>query len=273
MSSSNVSAYIPCFNNAPTVLAALDSIRRQSVAVPEVFVVDDGSTDDSAALLEKADVRVIRMGRNMGRGAVRSRAMTESSGEIVLCCDATNVLEPRFLEKALHWFDDTGVGAVFGRISQGRNGGVVHRWRGRHLFKTDVPRTVDRNSTLITYGTLLRKSAVMAAGNFDPSLRHSEDAELGVRMSRLGYAIVADPSLEVLCNTDNTLSQVLERYWRWHAGREEGFGPVDYLKSMWFSARTLAVCDLRKGDPLAACISLLVPHYQFWRVLSRKFCP
>jgi glycosyltransferase involved in cell wall biosynthesis len=96
-----VSAYIPCYNNIDTIAEAVNSIRRQKVAVGELFVIDDGSTNGSAEVVESMGVRVIRNERNLGRGAVRNRAMTEAKNELVLCCDATNILTPDFLEKAL----------------------------------------------------------------------------------------------------------------------------------------------------------------------------
>ena len=69
----------------------------------------------------------------------------------------------------------------------------------RHLFKEDhiwgeKPLLA---SSLSTYGTLMRKEAVLSVGNFDPNLVHSEDQELGSRLIKAGFSIVGDPSLVV----------------------------------------------------------------------------
>ena len=264
-----VSAYIPCFNNSATVLESVNSLRRQTVRVAEVFVVDDGSTDDSVARLEQNGVRVIRMEQNRGRGAVRARAMLEAGGELVLCCDATNVLPENFLAQALPWFAEERVVAVFGRMSQPPGGNAVLRWRGRHLFRIPGPGvplgSVNRRGQLATYGAVVRRAAVLSAGNYDVRLRHTEDADLGQRLLARDWDVVMDPSLVAVSLAQNTLAQVLERYWRWNAGKDEAVSLAGYLRTVWYAVRAMAPADLKERDWPAALISLYAPHYQFWR--------
>jgi glycosyltransferase involved in cell wall biosynthesis len=264
-----LSGYVPFYNNAPTVLAAVESLRGQTVPLDEVFAVDDGSTDNSATILEAAGVRVLRQPGNLGRGAARARAMQEATGELVLCCDATNVLPANFSEKALRWFGHVKVAAVFGRISQPTGGDAVIRWRGRHLFKMprrEVPATeAEHGACFSTYGAMARRDAVLAVGNYDTALRHTEDAELGKRLLASGWNVVRDPALEALSITNNTLSQVLERYWRWNAGTAESISWRGYLSLVSYSARTMVSRDLKDHDIPGALISLYCPHYQFWR--------
>jgi GT2 family glycosyltransferase len=260
-----ISGYVPFYNNESTVLAAVDSLRNQNPPLDEVFAIDDGSTDKSVAVLEQNDVRVLRQPRNLGRGAARARAMCEASNELVLCCDATNVLPTDFACHASRWFDDASVGAVFGVITDPTPHGTIARWRARHLFKADGAYTVSHRTTLITFGTMVRASAIAAIGGFDTQLRHNEDNELGERLLCAGYDVVGDPSLKVVVNIKNTLPQVLERYWRWYVGKDEYFSYKAYLRSIWYSARSMALSDLKSGDPFAACISLCLPHYQLWR--------
>src|SRR5271154_3445076 len=109
-----VSAYIPCYNNAGTIGLTIQGIQNQTHPVDELFVVDDGSTDNSVDVAEDLGVRVIRMGKNKGRGAVRAQAMEAARNEFVLCCDATNRLSANFLETALKWFSSEQVVGVYG---------------------------------------------------------------------------------------------------------------------------------------------------------------
>ena len=206
-----VSAYVPCFNNRGTVAAALESIRTQSLPVTELLAVDDGSSDGSCAVIEQLGIRLIRHGRNLGRGAARARAMAESRGEYVLCCDATNVLEPDFVKKALPWFENENVAAVVGTIKDPNPQGAVRRWRARHLFKAGHPLQISHFSPLITFGTMVRASAVAEVGGYDPGMRHSEDGDLGNRLLARGFDIVGDPSLQIYSNVDNSLRQTLEK--------------------------------------------------------------
>jgi len=265
-----LSAYVPCLNNAATLRAAVQSVAQQLIPVHEVLVVDDGSSDGSAERLTSEDVQVLRQPSNLGRGAARHRAMQEANGELVVCCDAKNVLPPDFVSRLLPWFEDPKVAAVYGRIQDPSPRGAVGRWRARHLFKANHPMTVRHQAPLITYGTIVRRSAVLAVGNYNPALRHSEDAELGDRLLAAGYDVVFDPAVPVFCNRPNTLSQVLERYWRWYAGPAEEVSWRGYGRNLVFSVKAMVWQDLKAGDPLAAIISLLCPHYQFWKSRRKR---
>src|ERR1700734_2369279 len=162
-----VSAYIPCYNNAGTVGLTIQGIQNQTHSVDELFVVDDGSTDHSAEVVEGLGVRVIRMGKNKGRGAVRAQAMEAARNELVLCCDATNRLAPNFVETALTWFSSEQVVGVNGRWYDRHVRTAIDRWRARHLFQQDLPMVVKRRSSFSTHGAMLRKSAVLQVGNYN----------------------------------------------------------------------------------------------------------
>jgi cellulose synthase/poly-beta-1,6-N-acetylglucosamine synthase-like glycosyltransferase len=193
--------------------------------------------------------------------------MKEARGDLVVCCDATNVLPPEFVSKMLPWFDDPKVAATYGRIEDPHPAGALGRWRARHLFKGGHEMQVTQKAQLITYGTIVRRSAVLQVGNYDARLRHSEDAELGTRLLAAGYDIVCDPRVSVFCNIQNSLPEVLERYWRWYAGHDCPVSWSGYARDVVYSLKGMAVQDLKKGDLGAAIISLICPHYRFWRTL------
>lgn len=239
--------------------------------IDELFVLDDASTDGGFALIKDLGISCIHQEINLGRGGIRHRAMIEATGDLVVCCDATNVLPPDFVKRALPWFDDPKIAAVYGRIEDPNPRGIVGRWRARHLFKAGHSMEIRHHSPLITYGTMVRRDVVLAVGNFNPILRHSEDTELGERLLAAGYDIVFDPSIPIRCNVQNTLGQVLERYWRWHAGKEERITWNAYWNSIVYSIKGMAWQDLRAGDPMVALISLLCPHFQFWRSIFGHF--
>ena len=92
------------------------------------------------------------------------------------------------------------------------------RWRGRHLFKEGELYQMESIpvNCLTTYGTLMRRGAIEKVGNFDASLKHSEDHELGRRLMKAGYSLLGIPSLVTYSIRRDTLSSVLERYWIWH---------------------------------------------------------
>ena len=88
-----VSIIIPCYNGSRFLQSTLESAAGQSRAALEILVIDDGSTDDSAAIAERfgSPVRVIRQS-NQGESAARNRGMREAKGTHVLFLDADDLL-------------------------------------------------------------------------------------------------------------------------------------------------------------------------------------
>jgi GT2 family glycosyltransferase len=254
-----VSAYVPCYNERTSLSAAVRSVCNQTIPPDEVFVVDDGSTDGSERV---SDVKMVRLDANQGRGAVRARAMATAISEFVLGCDASLELDQNFLANAMPWFREPSVAAVFGRVKEAGPAGTATRWRGRHLYRSDMEQSVSRDASLASGCFVVRKWVVQQVGGFNVKLRQGEDAELGRRLRAAGYTVVFDPALFAFSFTKNTVGQVLERYARWNnAGR---MSIRDYVRQINYTLKVMVSADLRARDLKAAGISLLCPHYQFW---------
>lgn len=224
-------------------------------------------------MLSGAGYEVIRLPLNQGRGAARAAAMTRAMHDWVLCCDATNTLPPDFAGRALLHFSQGShadrLAAVFGQIEQVDPQTTVDRWKARYLFKQYARQeeVVLTNVLLSTGGVLMRKDLVQAVGGFDPLLRHTEDSDLGERLLGAGYTVWMDPSLKVLTQVSNSLSKVLERYWRWNTDAVPAFRRRAYLRTCWYALKCMAWPDLRRGELGVAAISLVAPHYQAWMTL------
>jgi glycosyltransferase involved in cell wall biosynthesis len=254
-----VSAYVPCYNARETIRGAIGSILGQTVPAAEVFVIDDGSTDGSGSF---GGAKVIRLDCNEGRGAARAKAMVEARHEFVLGCDATLILDRSFLEKALPWFRNDRIAGVFGRIRGGRAASVADRWRDRHLFQTCVTLEVRHHASLATGCCLLRKSAVEAVGGFSTAMRSGEDVDLGDRLLKAGFDVICDPHLQATSVVTDSVMEVLERYARWNTRKR--MSALGYLRQLNYALKVMVAKDLKAGDPLGACFSLLAPHYQYW---------
>ena len=98
-----VSIIVPCYNAAPFLSETLDSTVRQTRPPLEVIVVDDGSTDDSAAIAASygPPVRVLRQ-PNQGESVARNLGLAVARGEYVVFLDADDVLDARSLEAQLN---------------------------------------------------------------------------------------------------------------------------------------------------------------------------
>ena len=91
-----VTAVIPCFNAAATLLRAIDSVRGQSYPNLEIIAVDDGSRDGTATLLRQQEalgVRVITQA-NAGAAAARNAAIAVARGEFLAFLDADDEWHP-----------------------------------------------------------------------------------------------------------------------------------------------------------------------------------
>jgi glycosyltransferase involved in cell wall biosynthesis len=103
MSTPRVSVIVPLYNKARYLRRCLDAIAAQTVGDFESIVVDDGSTDDGAAIVESyADprVRLVRQA-NAGPGAARNRGAAEASAPVIAMLDADDSWQPDYLERSL----------------------------------------------------------------------------------------------------------------------------------------------------------------------------
>jgi glycosyltransferase involved in cell wall biosynthesis len=103
MLSSLVSICIPCHNAAPFVGAALDSALAQTWPNLEIIVVNDGSTDESSAVLATyADRGVKIITEKCGSAAkARNRALQEAPGDYIKFFDADDLMNPEFIERQM----------------------------------------------------------------------------------------------------------------------------------------------------------------------------
>lgn len=91
MASTEVSVMMPAYNAGKTILKALRSLQNQTFKAWECIVVDDGSTDDTAAIVVSISderIKLIQLEKNMGRGYARQVALENSKGKYIAMLDA-----------------------------------------------------------------------------------------------------------------------------------------------------------------------------------------
>ncbi|MCE9590109.1 MAG: glycosyltransferase family 2 protein [Planctomycetes bacterium] len=95
-----ISVVIPAYNQGAYLAESLDGVLRQTYPVHEIIVVDDGSTDDTSAVLDRYRDRVTTIRQsNAGVSAARNTALDRASGNWVAFLDSDDVWEPRKLER------------------------------------------------------------------------------------------------------------------------------------------------------------------------------
>src|ERR1035438_3408854 len=94
-----ISVIIPAYNAAATIKATLEAVLSQTVSPHEVLVFDDGSTDNTADLLEsyKPRVTVFRQS-NQGAAHARNFLCAQARNDMLAFLDADDIWHPRYLE-------------------------------------------------------------------------------------------------------------------------------------------------------------------------------
>jgi len=100
---SSPTIYIPNFNGRERLAGLLESLREQSVAPARVAVIDNGSGDDSPAMVAERfpEVELIALEENVGFGPALNRAIATVPGDPIVLLNSDVVCEPRFLEALL----------------------------------------------------------------------------------------------------------------------------------------------------------------------------
>lgn len=207
-----IGVVVAAYNADRWIEASLASLQTQSLVDWECIVVDDGSTDRTAALAEAAAAREPRMRvirqANGGVAAARNRGLAALSPRIRLVAflDSDDVYEPTGLADLLaHLRDRPDAVGVFGLAEYVDDSGrpvapglhparQLDRRVPRGGRLRPLPRLADSTfDDLVVYGpiwpsavALLCRDAVTEVGAFDPSLEQREDWDLHLRMSRLG---------------------------------------------------------------------------------------
>lgn len=198
----DISVVVPVHNGGDGFGLCLDAIRASDFRAREVIVVDDGSTDASAAAASERGVKVFRTASpRSGPAAARNVGARHARGEIFLFVDADVVVSGDTLARvAAHFHAEPRVAAVFGSyddapaetnfVSQYKN--LLHHFV--HQGSSPVAETFWAGCGAV------RREAFEAVGGFDekryaaPSV---EDIELGYRLRRRGFVVALDRGLQV----------------------------------------------------------------------------
>jgi len=124
-----VSVIVPTYNRRETIQAAIASVQRQTFSDWELIIVDDGSTDDTADLIEGSDPRLVLIRqKNQGVNAARNTAMLRARGSYIAFVDSDDEWLPHHLELSMAFFRAfPGEDFLSGEFSEdGGSRGLVH---------------------------------------------------------------------------------------------------------------------------------------------------
>ena len=181
-----VSVVIATYNMAQYLPLAVRSVLEQTHSNLEVLIVDDGSTDDTPAVVQPflADPRVRYLRQpNGGQTIAKNHGVREATGEFVGFLDADDLWVPDKLEAQLPLFARPEVGVVYSRLVYIDEAGNGQHVSDNALFRGQVSAPLFVQN-FIGFGTaLVRKECFDRLGSFDETLRMGIDYDLWLRFS------------------------------------------------------------------------------------------
>lgn len=220
----SVSVILPTFNGGDGLGHTINSLRRQTLAPREIIVVDDGSTDATRTIAERARAQglvdiVIAHGTRCGRSAAINAAARFASGDLLLTADADTEFDPTALARLAAAFDDPQVAGASCNIAISNESKSV--WTElqsvEYLMSISAGRAVldvvDAIGCLSGACSMYRRDVFLRQGGLD--VGPGEDLEYSLRLRRLGYVIRFVP--EAWAETDGPASAVglLRQRARW----------------------------------------------------------
>ncbi|MBV8809374.1 MAG: glycosyltransferase [Acidobacteriaceae bacterium] len=194
-------------NKAHLSLLCLESLRLNADREYEVIIVDNNSTDQTSALLDRCrNAKIIRNARNLGFGEACMMGAGHAQGKYLFFLNNDVLLEPRAMGFALQNFENEAVGAVGGRIllangdlqeagSMIWSDGSAHGY-GR-LDRPDLPQYGFRRPVDFCSAALLftPRDLFFRLGGFDPiySPAYYEDTDYCVKIWQAGLRVIYEP--------------------------------------------------------------------------------
>lgn len=188
-----VSIIIPCYNYANQVGGAIDSALRQTYPA-EIIVVDDGSTDNSAEIvdqwrLEYSNVKLIRQS-NQGVAEARNNGILASTGDYICCLDADDAIAPEFIRTMVNCLEeDRSLGIAYSKLyfisPDGTEG--VSQWPGEFDFEAQL-----RGDNQVPTCCLFRREMWERLGGYKSRCHVRggagfEDADFWLRAGEFGF--------------------------------------------------------------------------------------
>jgi glycosyltransferase involved in cell wall biosynthesis len=200
-----VSVIIPTYNRAAVIAQTIEDVFGQTYKNIELIIVDDGSTDDTQAVLQKygSRIRVVTQA-NAGPAAARNRGFEVSSGDIIAFQDSDDLWKPAKLERQVALLAQLGTSvpcclcsasfnAVRGKEFTSFDMACIYPQREFGLW-TNVADVLATRFILFNQTAAIRRRSFEQAGGFDQSLEYLEDYDLPLRLAMEGpWAFIREP--------------------------------------------------------------------------------
>ncbi|MEU6539342.1 glycosyltransferase [Streptomyces sp. NPDC047000] len=218
-----VTVLVPAYNEAKCIENTVRSLMASEHPV-EVIVVDDGSSDGTARIVEDMllpNVRVVRQ-LNAGKPAALNRGLRNARHDLIVMMDGDTVFEPATVRELVQPFGDPKVGAVAGNAKVGNRDSLIGAWQhieyvmGFNLDRRmyDVLRCMPTIPGAV--GAFRRSALERVGGMSDDTL--AEDTDITMALHRDGWRVVYAEKARAWTEAPESVQQLWSQRYRWSYG-------------------------------------------------------
>lgn len=222
-------AIVPAHNEEECITETLQSLvaLEYPSEKKEIIVVNDGSTDQTAVLVQKfirehptMAITLINQ-PNQGKGKALNTGLAQAHGEFYACLDADSFIAPNALQEMLPYFEDTNVAAVCPLLKVKSPSSVLQKMQWVeyiiNMFYKSLNARLD--CVHVTPGpfSVYRTSVIRRLGGYDERTI-TEDLEIAIRLQQHQYKIVQTFDAVVETVAPNTWKDLFRQRVRWYKG-------------------------------------------------------
>jgi glycosyltransferase involved in cell wall biosynthesis len=219
-----VTAIVPTYNAEPYIEETLNSLMQQTLPLREIIVVDDCSTDQTLAIVQRLsqlDTRIAieRNESNKGVSYSRNKALRRAGTDWVLFMDADDTANPELLREAearhaalTQQYPSESWILLYPAYQQMDENGlpISGEIRSAQVMPDEIfGYEILRNQIITPSGVLLRREDALAFGGFDETRKYDEDWDLWLKLAKKGgFGYIDQPLVNVRRHPTNTTSQM-----------------------------------------------------------------
>ncbi|MEU6470427.1 bifunctional polysaccharide deacetylase/glycosyltransferase family 2 protein [Streptomyces massasporeus] len=255
-----VSVLVPAYNEAKCIEQTVRSLVASDHPI-EVLVIDDGSSDGTARIVENLGLPGVRVVRqlNAGKPAALNRGIANAKYDLIVMMDGDTVFEPTTVRELVQPFGDPRVGAVAGNAKVGNRDSLIGAWQhieyvmGFNLDRRmyDVLRCMPTIPGAV--GAFRRSALERVGGMSDDTL--AEDTDITMAMHRDGWHVVYAEKAIAWTEAPESVQQLWSQRYRWSYGT---------MQAIWKHRRSILERGPsgrfgRVGMPLVSMFMVVAP--------------
>ena len=198
----NISVVIPMYNSSKTILSTLNSVKTQTILPFEVLIIDDGSLDESATIVEDfisnnltLNIHLVKK-VNGGVSTARNAGIKLAQGDCIALLDSDDEWLPNKLERQIQVLSENPNIDFLGTNRNGESFSAVLWNKLEHLTKISAKLLLFKN--YFSPPTIIfKKQIFFELGGFDENQRYAEEGNYFIRIAQRYNCYLLDESLVI----------------------------------------------------------------------------